>query len=61
MSVRKAGEEKGKSEAVETLKNQQSEEVLSPQEAETEDIEVKFEDLSLEEQEKYLKDHGLWE
>lgn len=61
MDVRKGGKEEGQAEAQATLSEQKAEEALTPSTAEVEEAPVNFEELGLEEQEKYLKDHGLWE
>ena len=61
MSVRQGGEDKGKQETTAKLATQKAEEALTPSEAEVEDIQKPFEEMDLQEQEKYLKDHGLWE
>jgi len=61
MEVRQGGREEGTAEATATLAEQKAEEALTPSEPEIESIEKPFEKMNLEEQEKYLKDHGLWE
>ena len=61
MSLRQGGEEKGKDAATAKLAAQKSEEALTPSTAEIEDVSKPFEEMNLQEQEKYLRDNGLWE
>lgn len=61
MEVRSKGKEEGQAETTAVLAQQKSEEALTPAESDLEQEETKFEDLSLDEQEKWLKDRGLWE
>jgi hypothetical protein len=61
MDVRESGKEEGKVEATSQLSEQEAEEALTPSETGGEEAPVNFEELPLAEQEKYLKDHGLWE
>ena len=61
MDVRASGKEEGKTEAVSQINEQEAEEALTPSETGGEETPIKFEELSVGEQEKYLKNHGLWE
>ena len=61
MEVRQKGKEEGTAETSATLAEQKAEEALTPGEVESEQVEKPFSAMSLDEQEKYLKDHGLWE
>lgn len=61
MEVRQAGKKEGEDEVSAKLVEQKSEEALSPSEPEVESLQKPFESMSLDEKEKYLKDHGLWE
>ena len=59
MSLRKGGEEKGKSEVTAKVVEQKAEEAVTPSEvAPTE--ETPFEEMELKEKERYMKEHGLW-
>jgi len=59
MSLRKSGEEKGKSEVTAKVVEQKAEEAVTPSEiAPPEDS--SFEDMTLKEKEQYMKGHGLW-
>lgn len=59
MSLRKSGEEKGKAEVTAKLVEQKAEEAVTPSEVAPPPDES-FEDMTLEEKEKYMKEHGLW-
>ncbi len=61
MEVRQGGKEEGTAETTAQLAEQKAEEALTPGEPELESIEKSFEEMDLDEKEKYLKDHGLWE
>jgi len=61
MEVRQKGKEEGTAETSATLAEQKAEEALTPGEVESEQIEKPFSAMSLDEKEKYLREHGLWE
>lgn len=59
MTLRKSGEEKGKAEVTARIVEQKAEEAVTPSEI-APSPETPFEDMGLEEKEKYMKEHGLW-
>lgn len=59
MSLRKSGEEKGKAEVTAKVVEQKAEEAVSPSEV-APPAEKSFEEMTLEEKEQYMKEHGLW-
>ena len=61
MDVRKSGKEEGKVEATAQINDQEAESPLDPSETGAEEAPIKFEELSIDKQEQYLKDHGHWE
>lgn len=62
MDVRERGRDEGREEVSATLAEQKSQEALTPAAEDSSDAtEVKYEDMSLADKEKWLKDHGLWE
>lgn len=61
MGIHEKGKEEGTQATSASVVKQKSEEALTPSEAEMETAQKPFEEMNLDEKEKYLKDHGLWE
>ncbi len=59
MSLRKSGEDKAKAQVTAKVVEQKAEEAVSPHEVEPEP-EKSFETMTLDEKERYMKEHGLW-